>query len=81
MTFGEFKNTEEYIEADVVSFVDTNGEEMDIEPICDSEDMEILDSIEVVETHKDGGYLEITLNWRFNWQMEVEKWKIIQFVL
>ena len=55
MTFGEFKNTEEYIEADVVSFVDTNGEEMDIEPICDSEDMEILDSIEVVETHKDGG--------------------------
>ena len=27
MTFGEFKNTEEYIEADVVSFVDTNGEE------------------------------------------------------
>ena len=62
MTFGEFKNTEEYIEAYLVSFVDTNGEEMDIEPICDSEDMEILDSIEVVETHKDGGYLEITLN-------------------
>lgn len=62
MTFGEFKNTEEYIEADVVIFVDTNGEEMDIEPICDSEDMEILDNIEVVETHKDGGYLEITLN-------------------
>lgn len=62
MTFGKFKNTEEYIEADVISFVDTNGEEMDIEPICDSEDMEILDNIEVVETHKDGGYLEITLN-------------------
>ena len=62
MTFGEFKNTEEYIEADVVSFVDTIGEELDIEPICDSENMEILDNIEVVETHKDGGYLEITLN-------------------
>lgn len=62
MTFGEFKNTEEYIEADVVGFVDTNGEEMDIEPICDSEDMEILNNIEVVETHKDDGYLEITLN-------------------
>ena len=62
MTFGEFKNTDEYIEADVVSFVDTNGEEMDIELICDSEDMEILDNIEVVEIHRDGGYLEITLN-------------------
>ena len=73
MTFREFKNTEEYIEADVVSFVGTNGEEMDIEPICDSEDMEILDNIEVVETHKDGGYLEITLNWRFYWQILREK--------
>ena len=62
MTFGGFKNTEEYIEADVVSFVDTSGEEMDIDPICDSEDMEILDNIEVVKTHKNGGYLEITLN-------------------
>lgn len=62
MTFGEFKNTEEYIKADVVSFVDTSGEEMDIDPICDSEDMEILDNIEVVETHRNGGYLEITLN-------------------
>ena len=62
MTFGEFKRTEEYIEADVVSFVDTNGEELDIDPICDSEDMKILDNIEVVETYRDGGYLEITLN-------------------
>ena len=62
MTFKEFKNTEDYIEADVISFVDTNGEEMDIDPICDSEDMKILNNIEVVEAHKDGGYLEITLN-------------------
>lgn len=62
MTFGGFKNTEEYIEADVVSFVDTSGEELDIDPICDSEDMEILDNVEIVETHKDGGYLEIILN-------------------
>lgn len=62
MTFGGFKNTEEYIEADVVSFVDTSGEELDIDPICDSEDMERLDNVEIVETHKDGGYLEIILN-------------------
>lgn len=62
MIFGEFKNTEEYIEADVVSFVDTSGEELDIDPICDDENMEVLNNIKVVETHKEGGYLEITLN-------------------
>jgi hypothetical protein len=58
MTFGEFRNTEEYIFADVIEFVDTNGEEMDI----DNPDDEVLQNIEVVETHSDGGYLEITLN-------------------
>ena len=58
MTFGEFRNTEEYIVADVIEFVDTNGEEMDIDNLDD----EVLQNIEVVDTYSDGGYLEITLN-------------------
>lgn len=58
MTFGEFRNTEQYLMADEISFVDTNGEEMDIDNLDD----ETLQDICVVETHSNGGYLEITLN-------------------
>lgn len=58
MTFGKFRNTEEYIVADVIEFVDTNGEKMDIDNLDD----EVLQNIEVVDAHSDGGYLEITLN-------------------
>lgn len=58
MTFEEFRNTEEYIFADVIDFVDINGKKIDIDNLDD----EVLQNIEVVETHSDGGYLEITLN-------------------
>lgn len=58
MTFGEFRNTEEYIVADVIEFIDTNGEEMDIDNLDD----EVLQNIEIINIHSDGGYLEITLN-------------------
>ena len=58
MTFGEFRNTEEYIVADVIEFIDTNGEEMDIDNLDD----EALQNIEVVDIHSNGSYLEITLN-------------------
>lgn len=58
MTFGEFRNTEQYLMADEISFVDTNGEEMDIDNLDD----EVLQDICVVEAHSNGGYLEITFN-------------------
>lgn len=58
MTFGEFRNTEEYIVANIIELVDTNGEKMDIDNLND----EVLQNIEVVDTYSDGGYLEITLN-------------------
>lgn len=58
MTFREFRNTEQYVNADVISFVDTNGEEMDIDNLDD----EVLQDIYVVEVHSNGGHLEITLN-------------------
>lgn len=58
MTFGEFRNTEQFFMADVISFVDTNGEEMDIDNINE----ETLQGIEVVEAHSNGGYLEIMIN-------------------
>ena len=58
MTFGEFRNTEQYLMADEISFVDTNGEEMDIDNLDD----ETLQDICVVKAHSNGGYLEITLN-------------------
>ena len=57
MTFGEFKNTEQYLMADEISFVDINGEEMDIDNLDD----EVLQNICVVEAHSKGGYLEIML--------------------
>ena len=55
MTFKEFKNTEEYLCADVISFVDVNGEN------CEDID-EVLDNMNVVSFHRDGGYLEIVLD-------------------
>lgn len=58
MTFGEFKNTEEYIEADVIAFVGTDGEELDIDnPYSDD-----LNGFYVENWHSDNGYLEIVLN-------------------
>lgn len=58
MTFGEFRKTVQYLMADKISFVDTSGEEMDIDNLDD----EKLQDICVVKTHSNGGYLEITLN-------------------
>lgn len=58
MTFGEFRKTVQYLMADEISFVDTSGEEMDIDNLDDEE----LEDICVVKTHSNGGYLEITLN-------------------
>lgn len=58
MTFGEFRYTEQYLMADEISFVDTIGEEMDI----DNFDNEVLQDICVVEAHNNGGHLEIMLN-------------------
>lgn len=58
MTFGEYKNTDEFFMAVEVSFVDTNGEELDI----DNFDDESLQDFCVIDTYSDGGYLEIVLN-------------------
>ena len=59
MTFGEFRNTEQYLMANEISFIDTNGQEMDIDNLDD----EVLQDVYVVETHSSsGGYLEIILN-------------------
>lgn len=58
MTFKEFKNTKEYLNADVISFVDIDGE--DCEDIEDID--EVLDNMNIVDFHCDGGYLEIVLD-------------------
>lgn len=55
MTFKEFKNTDEYLKANVISFVDINGED------CEDID-EVLDNMNVVDFHLDGAYLEIVLD-------------------
>lgn len=58
MTFGEFRRTEQYRNADEICFVDANGEEMDIDNLYE----ETLQNIEVVAANSSGGYLEIMLN-------------------
>ena len=58
MMFEEFRETEDFKLADVVTFVGTDGEELDI----DNPYSEDLDSFYVEDWHKDGGYLEIVLN-------------------
>lgn len=55
MTFKEFKNTDEYLNANVIEFVDTNGEN------CEDTD-EVLDNMNVVDFHCNSGYLEIVLD-------------------
>ena len=55
MTFKELKNTDEYLNASVISFVDTNGED------CEDID-EVLDNMNIVDFHYDDGYLEIVLD-------------------
>ena len=58
MMFKEFRETEDFKFVDVVAFVGTDGEELDI----DDPDSEDLDSFDVEDWHKDNGYLEIVLN-------------------
>lgn len=58
MTFGEFRKTEQHLTADEISFVNADGEEMDIDNLND----EMLQDIYVVEAHSSGGHLEIMLN-------------------
>lgn len=58
MMFEEFRETEDFKLADVVTFVGTDGEELDI----GNQYSEDLDSFYVEGWHKDGGYLEIVLN-------------------
>ena len=58
MMFKGFRETEDFKSADVIAFVGTDGEELDIaDP--DSED---LDNFDVEDWHKDNGYLKIVLN-------------------
>ena len=58
MTFEELKNTDEYLMADTISFVDTNGVELDVDNLED----ERLNDIWVVDTRFSNGHLEIMLN-------------------
>ena len=58
MMFEEFRETEDFKSVDVIAFVGTDGEELDI----DDPYSEYLDSFYVEDWHKDNGYLEIVLN-------------------
>ena len=58
MMFKKFRETEEFISADVITFVGTDGEELDIDnPYSDD-----LNGFYVENWHSDNGYLEIVLN-------------------
>ena len=58
MMFKEFRETEDFKLADVISFVGTEGEELDI----DNPYSEDLNGFCVENWHSDNGYLEIVLN-------------------
>ena len=58
MMFEEFRETEDFKLADVIAFVGTDGEELDIDnPYSDD-----LNGFYVENWHSDNGYLEIVLN-------------------
>ena len=58
MIYEEFRKTEEFLSADVITFVGTDGEELDIDnPYSDD-----LNGFDVENWHSDNGYLEIVLN-------------------
>ena len=58
MTYKEFKETEEFRLADVITFVNLDGEEMDI----DDPYAEELDNLNVAWWNISSGILEIVLN-------------------
>jgi hypothetical protein len=55
MKLKEFMNTEEYREADIIQYVNTDGEEID------TDESKLLE-MEVVTNKLSGGYLEIELD-------------------
>ena len=58
MMFEEFRETEDFKSADVIAFVGTDGEELDIDnPYSDD-----LNGFYGENWHSDNGYLEIVLN-------------------
>lgn len=56
MKFKDFRQTDTYLCANVVYFVDTNGED------CEDID-EVIDNMEVVKVYSNNGYLEIVLDY------------------
>ena len=58
MMFEEFRKMADFKSADVITFVGTDGKELDI----DNPDSEDLDNFDVEDWYKDNGYLEIVLN-------------------
>ena len=58
MMFKEFRETEDFKLADVITFVGTDGEELDI----DNPDSDDLNGFYVENWHSDNGYLELVLN-------------------
>lgn len=58
MMYGEFRETEDFKSADVITFVDTNGEELDIDNLYSDD----LNEFYVENWHSDNGQLEIVLN-------------------
>ena len=58
MMFEEFRETEDFKLADVITFVGTDGGELDI----DNPYSEDLNGFCVENWHSDNGYLEIVLN-------------------
>ena len=58
MLFKDFRKTMDFLTADVVEFIDTNGAELDIDNLED----EALDNFDVVNSRRSGEVLEIILN-------------------
>ena len=58
MMFEEFRKMEDFKSADVITFVGTDGKELDIDNPY-SDDMNVFD---VENWHSDNGHLEIVLN-------------------
>ena len=58
MLFKDFRKTMDFLTADVIEFIDTNGAELEIDNLED----EALDNFDVVNSRRSGEVLEIILN-------------------
>lgn len=58
MLFKYYRKTMDFLTANAIEFIDTNGAELDIDNLED----EVLDSFDVVNARKYGEVLEIVLN-------------------